>query len=145
MGQRPVKRDLSLCKGCKQCKIVESCPIKVAKLVDGKLAVDPKECNKCGRCVGKCPFHVTDDYISGYRVYIGGRWGKKVAQGRPLDTIITSEEAVLALVEKAILLFREQGIAGERFADTVARLGFEHVQAQLLSDEILSRKEEILK
>ena len=145
VGQRPVKRDLSLCKGCKQCKIVESCPIKVAKLVDGKLAVDPKACNKCGRCVGKCPFHVTDDYISGYRVYIGGRWGKKVAQGRPLDTIITSEEAVLALVEKAILLFREQGIAGERFADTVARLGFEHVQAQLLSDEILSRKEEILK
>lgn len=58
--------------------------------------------------------------------------------------VFTSREEVLAIVEKAILLFREQGITGERFADTVARLGFENVQKQLLSDELLSRKEENL-
>ena len=46
-------------------------------------------------------------------------------------------------MEKAILLFREQGITGERFADTVARLGFGNVQEQLLSDDLLARKEEI--
>ena len=51
---------------------------------------------------------------------------------------------MLAVVEKAILLFREQGITGERFADTVARLGFENVQAQLLSDDLLQRKAQIL-
>ena len=45
-------------------------------------------------------------------------------------------------MEKAILLFREQGITGERFADTVARLGFENVQDQLLADDLLSRKDD---
>ena len=31
-----------------------------------------------------------------------------------------------------------------RFAETVERLGFENVEAQLLSDDILERKQEIL-
>lgn len=47
-------------------------------------------------------------------------------------------------MEKAILLFREQGQTGERFADTVARLGFENVQRQLDSDALLERKQENL-
>lgn len=111
---------------------------------NGKIVIPEDSCNHCGRCVEKCPFHVVDQSTYGYRVYIGGRWGKKVAQGRPLDPVFTSREEVLAIVEKAILLFREQGITGERFADTVARLGFENVQKQLLSDELLSRKEENL-
>ena len=48
------------------------------------------------------------------------------------------------MLEKAILLFREQGRTGERFADTISRLGFENVQAQLLTDDLLERKEELL-
>ena len=95
--------------------------------------------------LGKCPFHAIEDYTNGYRVYIGGRWGKKVAQGRYLDKVFTDKEEVLSIVEKAILLFREQGNTGERFADTVARIGFENVQEQLLSDELLGRKEENIK
>ena len=78
------------------------------------------------------------------RIYIGGRWGKKVAHGRYLDKVFTEKEEVLNVIEKAILLFREQGITGERFADTIARLGFENVQEQLLSDKLLSRKQENL-
>ena len=80
----------------------------------------------------------------GYRVYIGGRWGKKVAQGRYLDKVFTDKDEVLDVLEKAILLFREQGVTGERFADTVARLGFENVQAELLSDRLLQQKRENL-
>ena len=75
---------------------------------------------------------------------MGGRWGKKVAQGHALDKVFTSKEEVLKVVEKAILLFREQGITGERFADTIARLGFESVQQLLLADDLLARKQENL-
>ncbi|WP_349772565.1 hypothetical protein [Lacrimispora xylanisolvens] len=50
----------------------------------------------------------------------------------------------MSVVEKTILLFREQGKTGERFADTIERIGFENVEAQLLTDDILSRKQEIL-
>ena len=71
-------------------------------------------------------------------------WGKHVAQGRALDKIFSSKEEVLDVVEKAILLFRDQGITGERFSDTIERLGFENVQKQLLSDDLLLHKEENL-
>ena len=64
--------------------------------------------------------------------------------GRPLSKIFTSKEEVIAAVEKAILLYREQGKTGERFAETVERLGFENVEAQIISDDILERKQEIL-
>ena len=78
------------------------------------------------------------------RIYLGGRWGKQVAQGRAMSQIFTSKEEVLDIVEKAILLFREQGKPGERFSNTIERLGFEQVEAQLLGNELLCRKQEIL-
>ena len=111
---------------------------------NGKIRIDPEACNHCGRCVGKCPFKAVEDHIDGYRIYIGGRWGKKVAQGRYLDKVFTDRQEVLDVIEKAILLFREQGITGERFADTVARIGFEEVQRQLLDSGLLARKQENL-
>lgn len=145
IGQRIPQIDPEKCKGCRICRIEKNCPINVAKVENGKIVIDENACNHCGRCVGKCPFHAIEDYTNGYRVYIGGRWGKKVAQGRYLDKVFTDKEEVLSIVEKAILLFREQGNTGERFADTVARIGFENVQEQLLSDELLGRKEENIK
>ena len=132
IGQRVPKVDYDKCKGCKVCQIEKACPIKVAHLEGDKIVVPGDACNHCGRCIGKCPFHAFDEFTNGYRVYIGGRWGKKVAQGRFLNRVFTDRGEVLDVVEKAIVLFRDQGIAGERFADTVERLGFENVEAQLL-------------
>ena len=144
IGQRVPQIDLEKCRGCKVCQIENNCPIHVAKMVDGKITIDENECNHCGRCVGKCPFHAVEDYTNGYRVYIGGRWGKKFARGQFLSPIFTSEEEVMGIVEKAILLFRDQGITGERFQDTVNRLGLENVERQLLGNELLERRDEIL-
>ena len=143
IGQRVITRDLEKCRGCRKCQIEAACPIRIAHVEEGKLVTEG--CNNCGRCVGKCPFGVADEYQDGYKVTIGGRWGKRVAQGKALEMVFTSEEEVLKVIEKCILLFREQGQPGERFADTITRIGFENAQAQLLSDEILTRKEEILK
>ena len=52
--------------------------------------------------------------------------------GRPLRFLFTSEEQVLLVVERAICLFRDEGIKGERFADTIERLGFDAVESRLL-------------
>lgn len=136
IGQRVPMIDYSKCRGCKVCQVEKNCPIKVAKVVDGKIQIDPKECNNCGRCKGRCPFGALEEYQNGYKVYIGGRWGKKVAHGTPLTKIFTSEEEVMEVVEKAILLFRDEGISGERFADTVNRLGFDYVNEKLISGNI---------
>ncbi|HHT25536.1 MAG TPA: 4Fe-4S binding protein [Clostridiaceae bacterium] len=121
------------CRGCKKCQVVESCPIKVAELIDGKIHVDPNICNSCGRCIGKCPFGAFEEYQCGFKVFIGGRWGKKVAHGQLLTKIFTSEEEVMDVIEKAILLFRDKGISGERFADTINRLSFDYVNQELIS------------
>ena len=144
VGQKVPVLDLSKCRGCKSCQMVKSCPVHVAQVVDGKISIDPDQCKNCGRCVGKCPFHVADQYIPGYRVYLGGRWGKNVAHGIPMELLLTDEAEVLALVEKAILLFKDQGIAGERFSDTIARIGWDTACAVLEGDDLLQRKEEIL-
>lgn len=144
VGQLVPNVDVDSCNGCKKCKVVTSCPMKAATLEDGEIAIDQELCNNCGRCVGACPFDAIEDGTPGYRIYIGGRWGKKINHGQPLSKIFTSEEEVLSVVEKAILFFREQGQTGERFADTINRLGFDYVEKELLSDDILARKQEIL-
>ena len=136
IGQKMPMFDYAKCRGCKVCQVEKACPIHVASVKDGLLYVDAEACNRCGRCDGKCPFGVTTEYQNGYKIYIGGRWGKSVAHGRPLEKLFTSEEEVLDIVERAILLFRNEGKTGERFADTVTRLGFDYVQNKLLHAEI---------
>lgn len=134
VGQRVPVPDTEKCRGCKKCQIEKNCPIHVAKLEDGKISIDPDVCNHCGRCKGKCPFGAVEEYREGYKILIGGRWGKKTACGRPLPRLFTTEEEVMTVIDRAILLFREEGIAGERFADTVARLGFDYVSGKLLGE-----------
>lgn len=143
VGQRIPEVDLAKCRGCKVCQIENNCPIKVAKLVDGKIVIDPDTCNHCGRCVGKCPFGAIPEGTYGYKVYLGGRWGKRVASGQPMSHIFTSEDEVIRLVENAILLFRDEGISGERFSDTIARLGFDYVEDKLMQGKV--DKEAIMK
>ena len=135
VGQRVPHLNTDKCRSCKKCQVENACPIKAAKLQDGKITIG-SDCNHCGRCKGKCPFGAIPEYTNGYKVYIGGRWGKKYANGRPLDKIFTSEEEVLDVVERAILFFRDEGKTGERFSNTIQRLGFDYVQDKLLNSKI---------
>lgn len=135
VGQRIPHLNTEKCRSCKKCQVENACPIKAAVLKDGKITIG-SDCNHCGRCKGKCPFGAIPEYTDGYKVYIGGRWGKKYANGRPLDKIFTSEEEVLDVVERAILFFRDEGQTGERFSDTIQRLGFDYVQDKLINSKI---------
>ena len=144
VGQNMPAADMDKCRGCANCQIEKTCPMKAAAVVEGKIVIDTELCNNCGRCIGKCPFKAFENAVNGYRIYIGGRWGKKAARGQALFKLFTDTEDLLNTVEKTILLFREQGIAGERFADTIQRIGFAEVEKELLSDDILSRKDAIL-
>ncbi|MCI9547541.1 MAG: 4Fe-4S binding protein [Lachnospiraceae bacterium] len=144
VGQLIPEFDQETCKECKKCAVQKGCPMGAAKTVDGVLNIDKEICTNCGRCVDNCPFDAVAGSVTGYKVYIGGRWGKKTARGKALGKIFTSQEEVLKTVEKIILLYREKGEAGERFAETIDRLGFDQVEAEILSDDILGRKEQIL-
>lgn len=132
IGQKLFTPDRDKCRGCKKCAVELACPMKAATIVDGKINIDSSICNNCGRCVVRCPFGAFDNVSEGYKICIGGRWGKKTAMGKPLSKVFTSEKEVLDIVDKAINLFKEEGIKGERFADTVERLGFDYVEEKLL-------------
>lgn len=144
VGQRIPNFDEDECNGCKKCSVEKVCPVKAAKVTDGVLDINKEICNNCGRCIGTCHFDAIEDGTTGYKIYIGGRWGKQVAQGRALSKVFTNKEEVFQVIEKTLLLYREQGKTGERFAATIERLGFENVEAQLLADDLLNRKQEIL-
>lgn len=134
IGQRIFTPDKEKCRGCKKCAVELNCPMKAPSLLDGKIQINPEICNNCGRCHGKCPFGAFEEATEGYKICIGGRWGKKVAMGKPLSKIFTSEEEVMDVLERTIILFRDEGIKGERFADTVNRLGFDYVEKKIIGE-----------
>lgn len=144
IGQLIPNFDEDYCNGCKKCSIEEVCPVNAAKVVDGLLEINKEECNNCGRCIGKCHFDAIENGIVGYKIYIGGRWGKRVAHGIPLSKVFTNREDAINLIEKVILLYREQGKTGERLSQTIERIGFENIEAQLLANDLLDRKNEII-
>ena len=124
--------DTEKCRGCKVCAPSESCPMGAISMENGKVKLSGEICNRCGRCLQKCPFGVFSEAKAGYRISVGGRWGKKGNRGISLSHIYESEDEVLEAVEKAILLYREEGIKGERFAETIERLGMDYVEEKLL-------------
>jgi len=136
IGQRKVTPDLDKCRGCKKCVVDDKCPMKALSISDNKVVQSSEICNNCGRCLEKCPFGVFDYASVGYKMCIGGRWGKKTAIGKPLDILFDTEDQVLDAIERAIILSRDEGIKGERFADTVARLGFEYVEAKITNKQL---------
>ena len=102
-----------------------------------------------GGCPNNCVKPTLNDvgimgWRSGYKMFIGGRFGKSYAIGQPVDHIFEDEDAILNAVEKAILIFKKHGKQGERFSSTIKRIGFENIENMLLSDDILLEKDAIL-
>lgn len=145
IGQLVPSFEADKCKSCAKCAVETACPIGAAECVDGVFSIDAGKCNNCGRCIEKCPFKAIPGGVGGYKVTIGGRWGKIAERGRALSKIITSDAELYDVIEKCILFYKEKGIAGERFAQTIARIGFEEADREILSGALLERKEEILK
>lgn len=144
IGQSVPEYDPDLCNACKKCSVVGKCPVKAAyQDEDGTLVIDSEKCTNCGKCVGTCNFDSIEEKAHGYMITIGGIWGKTQRLGTAVPGIY-SEDEVMKLIEKALLIYREQGITGERFGRTVDRIGVDNFIAQMLSDDILQRKQAIL-
>lgn len=131
MGQRRPQYDPEKCRGCKKCNVEATCPMKIcAKGDNGKMIREAALCTNCGKCIAACPFHAVEEDAVGYRIFLGGIWGKRQRMATPLDGIYTKDE-VICLLEKTLTLWKEQGIAGERFGLFLERVGFEQFAAQL--------------
>lgn len=141
VGQRPPQFDEALCRGCKLCE--KFCRMSCMTVKDGKMTRDAAVCNNCGFCVNKCPFDAIYAEQVAYKLYVGGRWGRITRHGTPLPGLYT-EAQTLDLIEKAMLLFRDQGEKGERFAAMIDRVGVDACIRTLLSDDLPARRADIL-
>ena len=144
-GHRPYAFDADKCRGCKRCAVAEGCPSKVvSRAEDGKSMPDSTKCLSCGVCIGKCPFEAVPKEAEALcRIYVGGTWGKKQRVGVPLKRMVPVSEAG-DIVEKAILWYKENGHAKERFGVTIERLGMEAFEKALFSEDLLKRRNEII-
>ena len=144
VGHRKPVYDAEKCKACGKCPVVAGCPMKIcAKGEDGKMVVDTARCTGCGKCIDNCLFGAVSEEARGLVVTVGGIWGKHQRMGTRIPGVYTTEE-LLVLLEKCILLYRDLGYAGERLGRCIERVGEEEFIRQLLSDDVLTRKDEIL-
>ena len=136
--------DAEKCRGCKKCLVAEVCPSRAVSVKDGRATVDESVCTHCGVCIGKCPFGAAPkEAKSGCRIYVGGTWGKKQRMGTLLSPIFTEEE-IPQIIEKVMLWYKEHGYAKERLGATIDRIGADKLEAALLSNDLLERKDSIL-
>lgn len=144
VGQRKPNYDFSACHSCGKCGLEIACPMGAAKKgEDGKLAINEDICNHCGRCLNKCPFKLAVEAEDCLKIYIGGRWGKKIRIGTQLSRLFARQEA-LDMVEKLILLFKAYGKQGERFGETIDRMGIDAVEGIIFTDVLLENKSAII-
>ena len=144
-GHRIPQYDVEKCRGCKKCMVEVNCPMKAAKVVDGKMHIDPNLCSACGVCsTGKCPFGAVAKHDKEvYKIFVGGTWGKKTRMGTALSRFVEKEE-IFPLLEKTMLWFKENAYQKERLGAAIDRIGVDKMEEALFGDDLLNRKEEIL-
>ena len=143
-GCRAFSFDSELCRGCKKCAVAESCPTKAVSVVNGKAVIDTSKCTSCGVCVGKCPFGaVPKEAASVCRIFVGGTWGKTQRMGTLLNSVYSADE-VPTVIEKVMLWYKENGYVKERLGATVERIGTDALEAAIATDDLITRKDDIL-
>ena len=143
-GCKAFSFDSELCRGCKKCAIAESCPTKAVSVVNGKAVIDTSKCTSCGVCVGKCPFGaVPKEAESVCRIFVGGTWGKTQRMGTLLNNAYSADE-VPTVIEKVMLWYKENGYVKERLGATVDRIGTDALEAAIATDDLITRKDDIL-
>ena len=119
-----------LCTHCGLC--VHACPVAdTLKIEDERLVYRDETCVDCGACIAACPNDAWERIGTGYILYVGGKMGKRPRLGDRLPIEITDDEKLLEAVDKTIDWYAVNGEAGERFGDTLDRVGSETLVAEL--------------
>ncbi|MGN1030784.1 MAG: 4Fe-4S binding protein [Butyricicoccaceae bacterium] len=110
-------------KDCISCGVcVKACRSKALSMEDGKIALNPEQCNFCGRCCKSCPTDAWEQE-SGYLLSFGGLFGNRIHRGEQIVPLITDDDTLWRVMDRAIEFFEEHAKAGERFRLTIERVG----------------------
>jgi anaerobic sulfite reductase subunit C len=117
------------CAFCGVCHAV--CPTRaISTSEDGRtLIIDPALCIGCGGCITSCRTGSMREKIRGYRVFAGGKFGRRPSLGRRILGILRTKEETMAAILAILDFFRVHGKPKERFGDTLQRTGFPALEA----------------
>jgi len=114
----------SACDFCGICEAV--CPSRAIVLSagDGRLNIDAELCIGCGDCITSCPSGSMREKSRGYRIFAGGKFGRRPSLGRRILGVLRTREEAMAAILAVLDFFREHGKPRERFGDTLRGTGF---------------------
>jgi len=126
------------CVGCSAC--VQVCKVLAIEVQDRTPRINFRGCVGCGLCIKSCPTHSLLGAKQGYKVYVGGRIGKKPRLGIKMFAVIPESKAY-SYVEAILEAYHRFGNEGERISDVLKRHGIvalRQVVAAKLSPPTLS-------
>lgn len=118
------------CIFCGLCEAV--CPTKAIKVqkAEQQLDFEKTACIYCGKCIKACPTSAWTGK-SGFVVSFGGLYGNRIAIGQNFLPLIFSTEVLYEIVEVTLAFFAKHAKQGERFANTLDRVGWDLLKKEL--------------
>jgi len=118
------------CSFCGLCEAV--CPAKALKVKKQEkiLSYDENMCIFCGKCVKSCPVEAWEGHC-GFTVFFGGMFGNRISIGKQLIPMVYSKANLLQVVDITLEFFKKHANQGERFRNTLDRVGWELLQKEL--------------
>lgn len=122
-GVKPVWHAAN-CTFCGLCKVV--CPQKIITVdkISKSVTLDENSCLYCGKCIKSCPSEAWRGE-NGFVISFGGLYGNRIAVGKNFLPIIFDESKLFKIVDAALKFFADNAKAGERFRNTLDRVGWE--------------------
>lgn len=121
------------CISCGLC--VETCPTGAITLnEEEKPVIDYSKCSSDGRCVSICPTSAIRKKREGWRVFVGGKFGRHPQLGLFFTDYVSDEEA-LEIGEKVLSAYKRLGKKKERLREVIERLGLEKFKQEVLQGE----------
>ncbi len=112
----------NLCTLCGLC--VHACPVPgTLQVIGNRLVYNPETCVYCGSCIAACPSDAWVKTGVSYALFAGGKIGKRPKLGERLPTKVNNDDHLLQLITKTIDWYAANGKKGERFGETIDRLG----------------------
>jgi anaerobic sulfite reductase subunit C len=117
------------CTFCGACQA--ACPTKaISSSGDGNaLIIDATLCIGCGVCISSCPTGSMREESRGYRIFAGGKFGRRPFLGKRILGVLRTKEETMAAIRAVLEFFRAHGKPRERFGDTLQRTGFPALEA----------------
>lgn len=118
------------CIACGICARV--CPAGAISLdSDGRPVIDLSACDRDGECVSACPTRAIRASKHGWRVFLGGNFGRHPALAYEVGGIVDTAEAV-DIAERALEAYVRHGHGRERLRVVVDRVGLDEFLEEVL-------------